>query len=225
MLCFSDENNCEYDVSEREMFKRVILLELTHRPLLCKFAQELLDEVPSYFWNVPASSSGKYHPNHDLGDGGLARHSLMTYRWLKMLLEANDVDLTEYIPSMVVASLFHDVCKSGLDVPSDGEIKTLHEHPLLSAKFILDKAEQFAKNNKDFIEMTSDDEDSFKQDIAYVVSCIETHMGKWVKSKYSDVILPKPKTSIQYIVHLADYCASRKCTEFDYEYFGHLNGG
>ena len=29
---------------------------------------------PDYFFQIPASSTGKYHPKFTLGDGGLVRH-------------------------------------------------------------------------------------------------------------------------------------------------------
>ena len=38
---------------------------------------DMVNDVPDYFWTVAASSSGKYHPACDLGDGGLVRHSIM----------------------------------------------------------------------------------------------------------------------------------------------------
>ena len=34
----------------------------------------LIDLLPDYFFEVPASSTGKYHPSYALGDGGLVRH-------------------------------------------------------------------------------------------------------------------------------------------------------
>lgn len=199
---------------EKDMFRKVIRDEFgPMKPVLCKFALELVDKVPDYFWIEAASSSGKHHPDHDLGEGGLARHSLMTYRWLMLLMEANEQDMSEFLPGMILASLFHDCCKRGM--PDDVSEHTRFEHPILAAKFVLDKAEQFAKDNKEFMEQTSEDEDIFKKDIAVAVSAIETHMGKWNTSKESQVTLPKPKTPIQYMVHLADYIASRKCTQWD----------
>lgn len=203
------------DMNEKDAFKRIVLLEFgPMKPVLCKFAQELVEQVPDYFWVESASSSGKNHPDFSLGDGGLARHSLMVYRWLKMLLEANDQDMSDYLPGMVLAALFHDCLKRGL--PDKVQEHTVFEHPLLSAKFVLDHAEQFMKDNRDFMENTSEDEETFKQDIAVAVSCIETHMGRFNKSRHSDVVLPKPKTPMQFMVHLADYIASRKCTTFDH---------
>lgn len=208
-------------VSEKDIFKKIAIVELAPmNAVLCKFAQDLIEEVPSYFWSVGASSTGKYHPEFSQGDGGLARHSLMTYRWLKNMIITNPADIDDFAPSMIVAALFHDCCKRGNQ--NDQSEHTVHEHPILAAKFILDKAEKFVKENKDFIELTSEDEDSFKKEIGMIVLCVESHMGKWNTSKHSTIELPKPTNPIQYMVHLADYIASKKYTSFDYEYFSDL---
>ncbi len=209
----------DVEVPEKELFKKVIHSELGPlNPSLCKFAQEVLEEIPEYFWKEAASSTGNHHPEYALGEGGLARHSLMVYRWLKMLIEANEQDMRDYVPGMVFASLFHDCCKRGMPDKVDLE-HTKFEHPILAAKFILDRAERFAKENKSFFETSIEDEDAFKQNVAIAISCIETHMGRFNTSSHSDVTLPKPKTPIQFMVHLADYIASRKCTTFDAQAF------
>jgi hypothetical protein len=209
--------------NEKQLFKNVILDELgPMNPAFCKFALDLLDKVSEYFWVEPASSTGKHHPEYGLGEGGLARHSLMVYRWLKLLLEANEQDMKDFVPGMVVASLFHDCRKRGPTADGISE-HTLFEHPLIAAKFVLDNAEQFAKENKEFIENSIEDEDAFKHNVAVAVSCIETHMGKFNTSKHSEIVLPKPKTPMQYMVHLADYIASRKCTTFDFNAFSKEN--
>ena len=206
-------------MDEKELFKKVIRDEFgPMKPAICKFALGLLERVPDWFWVAPASTTGKHHPEHDLGEGGLARHSLMVYRWLKTLLEANEQDMSEYEPGMCLAALFHDCCKSGLPDNPQSE-HTLFEHPILAAKFVMDESERFLKENKEFIESTSDDEESFKRDVAVAVSCIQSHMGKWNTSNHSEVVLPKPRAPMQYMVHLADYIASRKFTKFDFEFF------
>ena len=200
---------------EKELFRKAIVSELGPvNPTFCKFALELLGKVPDYFWVEAASSTGNHHPEFSLGVGGLARHSLMVYRWLKMLLEANEQDMREFVPGMVFAALFHDCCKRGL--PDSIQDHTAFEHPILAAKFVLDNAEQFAKDNKDFMDQSIEDEEAFKHNVAVAVSCIETHMGRFNTNKHSDTVLPKPKTPMQYMVHLADYIASRKCTTFDH---------
>lgn len=209
--------------NEKQLFKNVILDELgPMNPAFCKFALDLLDKVSEYFWVESASSTGKHHPEYGLGEGGLARHSLMVYRWLKLLLEANEQDMKDFVPGMVFASLFHDCRKRG-PTPDGISEHTLFEHPLIAAKFVLDNAEQFAKDNRDFLENSIEDEEAFKHNVAVAVSCIETHMGKFNTSKHSEIVLPKPKTPMQYMVHLADYIASRKCTTFDFNAFSTEN--
>lgn len=209
----------DVEVAEKDLFRRIVVNELgMAAPAFCKFAQELIDEVPEYFWTEPASATGKHHPEFSLGVGGLARHSLMTFHWLKTLLFDYDQDMTDYVPGMVVAALFHDCCKRGLPDSIDLE-HTKFEHPLLGAKFVLDRAERFAGENKEFFGTVIEDEEAFKHNVAIAVSCIETHMGKWTTSKHSEVTLPKPKTAFQFMVHLADYIASRKCTTFDVRSF------
>ena len=219
----------DIEVTEKELFKNIVLDELSvSAPATCKFAQELIEEIPGYFWVEAASSTGKHHPEYSLGEGGLARHSLMTYHWLKTLMADCDQDLSEFAPGMVVAALFHDCCKRGLPESVNLE-HTVFEHPILAAKFLMDRSIKFIEDNKGFLETVIEDEGAFKRNVAVAVSCIETHMGKWTTSKYSEVVLPKPKTSIQYMVHLADYISSRKCTTFDARYFsdmfGHMANG
>lgn len=40
----------------------------------------LLDLLPDYFYEIAASSSGKYHPSYTLGSGGLVRHTKTAVR-------------------------------------------------------------------------------------------------------------------------------------------------
>ena len=47
-----------------------------------KFAKRCIGTIPDYFWNVGASSTGKYHPQYALGDLGLARHTCALVRFL-----------------------------------------------------------------------------------------------------------------------------------------------
>ena len=58
---------------------------------------------------------------------------------------------------------------------------------------------------------------------------VASHMDKWTTSKYSDTVLPRPKTDIQKCVHLCDYIASRKHLIFDFDVYDHemdeLDGG
>ena len=52
------------------------------------FATELIANADDYFFTVPASSSGKYHPPFDLGDGGLVRHTRLVAYMARSLAES-----------------------------------------------------------------------------------------------------------------------------------------
>ena len=40
-----------------------------------EFAKRIIEDADEYFFTVPASSSGKYHPDFARGEGGLVRHT------------------------------------------------------------------------------------------------------------------------------------------------------
>ncbi len=153
----------------------------------------LLDKLPNYFYEVPASSTGKYHPSFSLGEGGLMRHTKVVVRIAKELMDnpslnnfnQNEKDL------IIFACTLHDGLKSG-KVKSE---YTLFEHPLL--------ASQFVKENESEIDLTKDE-------IDLVCRCIETHMGPWTTNYKGEEVLSPPKDKYQRFVHMCDYIASRK---------------
>jgi len=148
--------------------------------------QKALDAAPSYFWVDAASSSGKYHPFFDLGEGGVLRHSILVAYFAHEGALARGLSQWE-IDCITAAGLLHDLVKRGVD----GGDHTVFEHPLLAAKFLRDLFEGDA-------------------DMAFIASLIEPHMGKWNTSKYSDVVLPTPVTVCETIVSMADMVASRE---------------
>lgn len=160
----------------------------------------MLDRLPDYFYEVPASSTGKYHPEFSLGDGGLMRHTKAAVRIAKELLDnpslnnfnQNEKDL------IIMALTLHDGLKSG-KVKSE---YTLFEHPLLMSEFI-------SENEKD-LELNKDE-------INIVKRCIETHMGPWTTNYKGEDILEQPKDKYQRFVHMCDYLASRKFLDIKFE--------
>ena len=51
-------------------------------------AVEMIKTLPEYWYHVGASSTGKYHPEYSLGEGGLMRHTVALVRILNYMLEA-----------------------------------------------------------------------------------------------------------------------------------------
>ena len=56
-----------------------------------------------------------------------------------------------------------------------------------------------------------------KDVLEHIFKCIRSHMGQWNTNKYSNVVLPTPQTGTEKFVHMADYLASRKCIEMNFE--------
>lgn len=154
----------------------------------------MIDDIPEYFWTVPASSSGKYHPNCDLGEGGLVRHSIMVCRIATDLCEAEIYGRRNqnYKDMAIVAALFHDVMKQGDGTSGHTEFI----HPNLGATFV-----------REHLEVSDIDP------IIVEIICdgIRSHMGRWRTSQYEpEVLLRGPKTDFEMLIHTADYIASRK---------------
>lgn len=165
-----------------------------------KSTEIILDMLPDYFYEIPASSSGKNHPSFSLGEGGLVRHVKVAMRVLEEMFRDEafgtyDDDKKDLIR---MALLLHDGFKSGMT--DSGH--TCSEHPIIMSEFI--------QKNRDKL-LISEEESK------YVSSLILTHMGPWNKDKDGKVIMPVPKTREELLVHLCDYIASRRFLDVRFE--------
>ena len=163
--------------------------------------KKLVDLLPDYFFEVPASSTGKYHPSFSLGDGGLVRHTKAATKIASTLLNNNSIGnvFTPYEKDlMIMAIVLHDGLKSGLEK----EKYTRVDHPLLVSKYI--------KDNKDKLTLE-------ENEIKFICDCIESHMGEWNKDFNDNEILPLPKGKYQKFIHMCDFLASRKFIDIKFE--------
>lgn len=165
-----------------------------------KSTEFILDLLPDYFYTMPASTSGKYHPQFSLGEGGLVRHIKVACRILEeMYRNKSFSNYTDYEKDLIrMALILHDGFKSGKTYSEH----TVVEHPLLMAEFI--------KENKDSLFIT-------EEDINFVARLISTHMGPWTTDKEGNEILPKPESKEELLVHLCDYIASRNFLNVHFE--------
>jgi len=168
-----------------------------------EFAAACLDNAPAYWYKVAASSTGKYHPDYALGEGGLARHTMALERILNHMLSVESIgsQFTSRERDLLrVAGLAHDMMKSGTQEEYERSKWTRFDHPLLAARFI-QSIDGLSREEKIFIGMA-----------------ISSHMGQWNTDKrHPDVVLPKPESKYQIILHLADYLASRKDIEMIFD--------
>ena len=161
----------------------------------------LIEGLPDYFFEVPASSTGKYHPKYALGDGGLLRHSKVVARIARELLEnplignkytAREKDL------MLIACMLHDGLKSGREKSQYTKV----EHPLLVADYIEESMEE--------LNMTD-------EDIEFICKAIRSHMGIWNKDYNGNEVLPIPASKYESFVHMCDYLASKKFIQVEFD--------
>ena len=151
------------------------------------FAKEVLINADDYFFKVPASSSGKYHPSFSLGDGGLVRHTRCVVFFAESIAESfmmsqKDKDL------LILAAITHDIKKQG-----DGRTShTQKLHPKYASDYLteLDKKYHYV----------------YADDLEKVKHAVERHMGKWGVNDG----LEAPETEFDKCLQSADYNASRK---------------
>ena len=188
---------------------------------------DTLNNAPECIVHIPASSSGKYHPSYSLGEGGLMRHikaavgiahSLIATEIFKNFIFGSDekvdsemIDL--YADCAYAALILHDCMKP--DVESENK-STRFDHPLLGAKLFTDTANDFISHYC----ISVKDKEVLQTSVPLIKSAIESHMGQFTTSNYMpDVILPKPKTTLEIFVHQMDYLASRKYLVFDFNIY------
>ena len=164
-------------------------------------AMYLLDALPDYFYEIPAASTGKYHPQYAQGDGGLVRHTKAAVRMAYELLSDPAIGnkyTSDEKDLMMIGLMLHD----GLKLGKEKEKYTKFDHPLLVGEFI--------KENRANLNFT-DDEINFLSDV------IASHMGPWTKDYDGNEVLPYPKTKYQNFVHMCDYLASRKFINVNFD--------
>lgn len=167
-----------------------------------KDLKTLIGLLPDYFFEVPAASTGKYHPDFAQGEGGLVRHTKVAVRIAQELLANNTVGAKfsdKDKDLIIMALILHDGVKSGMEHSK----YTKFDHPLLVSKLIME--------NKGKVSLDIDD-------LRKICSMIESHMGEWTFDTYQQKeVLPKPKTAEQRFVHMCDYLASRKFLDVKFE--------
>lgn len=142
--------------------------------------------VPHYFWNIGASSSGKYHPKFSQGEGGLVRHTKAVVAFCNELLNLSTYAYMkdEYKDYAIMACLFHDTVKYGFEYDK----KEYSNHAR-------NASENVAKAWFEYFEKPAPE---------LLLMAIKAHMGQWEQNKAD-----RPFTNLDRLVHMSDYIASR----------------
>ena len=166
-----------------------------------KSAEALIELIPNYFFEVAASSTGKYHPSFAAGKQGLLRHTkvatligheILSLEYTDSLFTNDEKDI------MILGIIIHDTQKLG----EKKEKYTRFDHPLLAANFI--------EENKNKTSLT-------EQEIDLLKRVISSHMGQWNKTRYSNIELPKPSDKYEFFVHMFDYLSSKKFLDVKFD--------
>lgn len=138
--------------------------------------------VPDYFWDVPATSSGRYHNPFSRRKHGLWIHTKMVFtvyeRQVRSFVEMGLITETEEDLGRA-AVLLHDALKYGHSY-EDGD-STVTNHDNLMGHWV--------RHNT---ELPNE-----------VARCIECHNGSWYDG-------PTPETDLEQLVHECDMAASTK---------------
>ena len=157
-----------------------------------EFTEYVLKQAPDYFWSVPSSSSGKYHPEQSNGEGGVVRHTRAVVYFAVKLCDVYSVVGMEK-DCIISACILHDIVKYG-------EVKLSHttkNHDYEGAMFVKKHGDEFGLN---------------AEHLTMISGSVAWHMGKWtdMTGRKRAQAFPDDYTKPQMITHLADVISAQK---------------
>lgn len=169
-----------------------------------RYCIDMIKEIPDYIFEIPSSTSLKYHNKTQCQPHGQVYHILMFGEIMNYILELdyvkNKTDEKQR-DCLRCTPIFHDALKCG----TNGSQYTVHDHPLLAGEWIRNTV------------VEHDIDAETKECIARLC---ESHSGQWTTNKRSKTVLPEPETDEQFLVHMCDYLASR--SNLDMMYSDHI---
>lgn len=167
-------------------------IELIQDPSIREFVELCLEHAPEYVFNdCPSSSSGKYHPEDELGGDGCVVH---TKRVVKMVgLLTSGMNNFRQQDEAIAAALIHDLRKQGVEKTGH----TVSNHPDLAAAMVM----EVAVANPHVLD--GDVVDSLYDAVGY-------HYGPWSSGEWSCSDFYSEVDRLSAVVHAADFLASRK---------------
>ena len=183
-------------------------LSLIHDKTIRDFVIICFDKLcPDYLWTCPCSTTGKYHPQVSLGVGGLVRHTKLAVWWGLHLAtalgnspELRGIPQNQLLDEIIATLLLHDMIKNGKGLNAQGrplEKGVTGTHGVTLANKI---------NTHPDIDLT--DNSSYWR----IIEGVRSHMGIWTTDEAyrPNTILNPASRAFANLIHLADYCASRK---------------
>ncbi len=180
----------------RKHFGRLIADRLDSR--YRSFVIRSFSITPEWFWHVPASMSGKYHPRRTKSLGGLVEHTKLASLWAGFLLNLYDIRDTITRNEVLVAVLLHDLFKfSG---PTGQRENYVKRHGVWAATAL---TEYWASAKRSPAGIDSDS-------MTRIIQAVACHMGRWGDGPSEDELKEGDQAKLVFrIVQEADYCASQ----------------
>lgn len=184
------ESNVEIKLQEEVNFIRDDIIRY--------FVEWALTQAPEYFWYVPCTKTGEYHPSCVNTKFGLVKHTKYCVRIaIEMFKNTLLTDFDRHEEDILIASLIlHDMCKRGI-----GEFKRFDKH----GRYVVKHLEAQAKKS---------DDPRIRQFILSIEwnimsECIGYHLGEFITYK-SKVVW----TKYMKFVHMCDYIASMRVINY-----------
>lgn len=175
-------NRVKNTLTEDELHRRLPEVSLIlEEGIYDKTVQTFLNGCPEYFWELPSSSTGKYHAVDERGEYGNWIH---TKRVFTTYLSISRTFLEQHLITEFEreagksAALIHDMLKYGW--PSENREHTASNHDIIGS----DVARHIGELPRE------------------TWGSIHAHNGAWADGK-------NPETDWEQILHLADYVASK----------------
>lgn len=155
---------------------------------------DMIKQMPDYIFEIPSSTSGKYHNATQCLPHGQVFHIIMFAEILNYLLalkcNQEKFKSPQQRDAMRCAPIFHDAIKCGWN----GSQYTVHDHPMLAGAWVRETKVEHDIDNK------------AKEAIARMC---ERHSGEFTTSKKSKVVLPEPENEMERMIHMCDILSSR----------------
>ena len=178
------------------------LLEAFETNMIRDYCKDMIKEIPDYIFEIPSSTSLKYHNATQCQRHGQLYHIRMFGEIMNYILgleytRTNIATTPDVRDLMRCTAILHDALKCG----RNGSKYSVFEHPALAAEWV--------KNSR----VEHDIPDEYKQMLSDM--CMR-HSGEWNTSKRSAFTLDKPENSLEFCVHLCDYLSSRSNIDMEY---------
>lgn len=176
------------------------------------FVKGYIDHQPKFKIEYPTSSTGKYHPKWQNGEGGNGRHTKNVVKILQVFERAYPNLKWDEV---YTAAILHDMSK----YQASTDKYTDSNHPLIEAEKFKEYLRQVIESTHIHTKMGYTHTWSFKRKINFICHLIKWHDGRFncnfadkeqIKNNYTKGLMRKMKYAEAYLLHLADMVSSSR---------------